>query len=106
MARQSGKVLLTQEAITAVHEALVNIKRIKARGTTRLRGGAILTLLRDHDISCSIDSFSAQGWTAKLGDPTKGFYAQQARFRTLDAAAAWLLAEARRHYPDAIGADD
>ena len=29
-----------------------------------------------------IDSFEAQGWTAKLGDPAKGVYAQQSRFRT------------------------
>jgi hypothetical protein len=64
--------------------------------------GDILTLLRHHDIPCSIDSFAEKGWTARLGDPSKGFYAQQSYFRTLDAAAHWLLEEARRQYPDAM----
>jgi hypothetical protein len=74
----------------------------RPRGARSIHAGDILTLLRQHDIPCSIDSFSAQGWTAKLGDPTRGFYAQQARFSTLDAAASWLLEEARRHYPNVI----
>jgi hypothetical protein len=64
--------------------------------------GDILTLLRHLNIPCSIDSFAAQGWTAKLGDPAKGFYAQQSRFRTIDAAAHWLLEEAKRQYPGAM----
>lgn len=68
------------------------------RDTTGLRGGEILTLLRHYDIPCSVDSFSPHGWTARLGDPARGFYAQQGRFGTLDAAARWLLEEARRHY--------
>jgi len=67
-----------------------------------MSAGDILTRLRLHNIPCSIDSFAAKGWTAKLGDPTKGFYAQQSGFRTLDAAAAWLLDEATRHYPGAM----
>jgi hypothetical protein len=102
MGVRRGKALLPRSATEAVDEARVVISRMKARGTASIRAGDILTLLRHHDIPCSIDSFSAQGWTAKLGDPTKGFYAQQARFPTLDAAANWLLEEARRHYPDAI----
>jgi hypothetical protein len=61
--------------------------------------GDILTLLRHLNIPCSIDSFSELGWTAKLGSPEVGFYAQQSRFPTLDAAANWLLEEARRQYP-------
>jgi hypothetical protein len=69
------------------------------RGTKRVSAGDILTLLRHHDIPCSIDSFAAKGWTARLGDPTGGFYAQQSRFNTLAAAASWLLEEALRHYP-------
>jgi hypothetical protein len=64
-----------------------------------VNAGEILTLLREHDIPCSIDSFAATGWSAKLGDPAQGFYAQQARFPTLEAAASWLLEEARRQYP-------
>ena len=67
--------------------------------------GDILTLLRHHHIPCSIDSFAATGWTAKLGDPTHGFYAQQSRFRTIDAAATWLLEEARRQYRGAMRAE-
>jgi hypothetical protein len=102
MGERRGKVLLPRSAAEAVDEALVVIRRVKARGTTNIHAGDILTLLRHRDIPCSIDSFSAQGWTAKLGDPAKGFYAQQGRFPTLDAAANWLLEEARRHYPDAI----
>jgi hypothetical protein len=78
----------------------------KAAGTTGLSAGDILTLLRHHDIPCSIDSFAEMGWTAKLGDPARGgFYAQQSRFPTLDAAASWLLEEARRQYPGALPAD-
>jgi hypothetical protein len=72
--------------------------RTRRRGATSLHAGDILTLLRQHDIPCSIDSFAQQGWTAKLGDPAHGFYAQQGRFATIDAAATWLLAEARHHY--------
>ena len=67
-----------------------------------MNAGDILTLLRHLNIPCSIDSFAAMGWTAKLGDPAKGFYAQQSRFPTLDAAASWLIEEARRQYPDAM----
>ena len=67
-----------------------------------LSAGDILTLLRQHNIPCSIDSFSELGWTAKLGSPEVGFYAQQSRFATLDAAANWLLDEARRQFPDAM----
>jgi hypothetical protein len=78
---------------------------IKADSTTGLSAGDILTLLRHHDIPCSIDSFAEMGWTAKLGDPAKGFYAQQSRFPTLDAAASWLLDEARRQYPGALPGD-
>lgn len=63
--------------------------------------GRLLTLLRQHDIPCSIDSFAAEGWTARLGDPATGFYAQQGRFPTFEAAASWLLEEARRQYPGA-----
>lgn len=64
--------------------------------------GDILTLLRHRNIPCSIDSFAATGWTAKLGDPSNGFYAQQSRFSTIGAAAIWLLEEARRQYPGAM----
>jgi hypothetical protein len=78
------------------------IRDTKAQGSTSISAGDILTLLRQHDIPCSIDSFAAMGWTAKLGDPAKGFYAQQSRFPTLDAAANWLLEEARRQYPAAM----
>jgi hypothetical protein len=67
-----------------------------------LTAGDILTLLRHLNIPCSIDSFASKGWTAKLGDPEQGFYSQQSRFPTLDAAAKWLLEEARRHYPGAM----
>lgn len=67
-----------------------------------LSAGDILTLLRQLNIPCSIDSFSELGWTAKLGSPEVGFYAQQSRFPTLDAAAQWLLDEARRQYPGAM----
>jgi hypothetical protein len=92
------KVVLPSEATEAVDEALAT-RDTKARGTADIRAGDILTLLRHHDIPCSIDSFAAKGWTAKLGDPEKGFYAQQGRFPTIDAAANWLLEEARRQYP-------
>jgi hypothetical protein len=97
MGERRGKIALPRSAADAVDAALVI--RHTSRGT---RAGDILTLLRQRDIPCSIDSFSAHGWTARLGDPTKGFYAQQGRFPTLDAAANWLLKEARRHYRDAI----
>jgi hypothetical protein len=71
----------------------------QSRENPTLRAGQILSVLRRRDITCSIDSFGAKGWTARLGDPGKGFYAQQGRFLTLDAAAHWLLEEARRQFP-------
>lgn len=74
----------------------------RTKVTASLSAGDILTLLRHLDIPCSIDSFAEKGWTAKLGDPSKGFYAQQGRFPTIDAAASWLLQEARRQYPGAL----
>ena len=101
MRERRGKVLLPSKATEAVDEALA-IRDTKARSTTRLSAGDILTLLRHHDIPCSIDSFAAKGWTVRLGDPTKGFYAQEGRFPTIDAAANWLLEEARRQYPGAM----
>jgi hypothetical protein len=66
------------------------------RQTARIRAGPLLVVLRRHQIPCSIDSLSANGWTARLGDPSKGPYSQQGYFRTLDAAAEWLLEEAER----------
>jgi hypothetical protein len=104
MGERRGKVLLPRQATEAVDEALAIIRDTEARGTMRLSAGDILTLLRQHDIDCSIDSFAAKGWTARLGDPGrgKGFYAQEGRFSTIDAAAKWLLEEARRQYSGAM----
>ncbi len=80
------------------HEgALAIIRRIKPQGTTSMRAGDGPALLRHHDMTFCIDSFSTKGWTAKLGDPAEGFYAQQGCFHALDAAASWLLDEASRH---------
>ncbi len=62
----------------------------------RISAGRLLVVLRRHQIPCSIDSLSAGGWTARLGDPGKGPYSQQGRFPTRDAAAVWLLEEAER----------
>jgi hypothetical protein len=62
----------------------------------RFSAGHLLVVLRRHQIPCSIDSFSARGWTARLGDPAKGPYSQQGYFRTHHAAAEWLLEEAER----------
>jgi len=62
----------------------------------RISAGQLLVVLRRYRIPCSIDSLSASGWTARLGDPAKGPYSQHGRFRTRDAAAAWLLDEAQR----------
>ena len=62
----------------------------------RISAGRLLVELRRHQIPCSIDSLSACGWTARLGDPAKGPYSQQGGFPTRDAAAAWLLEEAER----------
>jgi hypothetical protein len=66
------------------------------RQAARISAGPLLVLLRRHQIPCSIDSLSANGWTARLGDPSKGRYSQKGYFRTLDAAAEWLLEEAER----------
>jgi hypothetical protein len=63
---------------------------------SRISAGHLLVVLRRYQIPCSIDSLSAGGWTARLGDPTKGPYSQQGCFPTRDAAAAWLLEEAHR----------
>jgi len=61
-----------------------------------ISAGHLLVLLRRHRIPCSIDSFSADGWTARLGDPATGPYSQHGYFRTREAAADWLLDEAER----------
>ena len=66
------------------------------RQTARISAGPLLMMLRRHRIPCSIDSLSPNGWTARLGDPSNGLYSQQGYFRTLDAAAEWLLEEAER----------
>jgi hypothetical protein len=62
----------------------------------RISAGHLLVALRRRQIPCSIDSLSANGWTARLGDPATGPYSQQGYFRSRDEAAAWLLEEARR----------
>ena len=66
------------------------------RQTARISAGPLLVILRRHQIPCSIDSLSASGWTARLGDPSNGQYSQHGYFRTMDAAAEWLLEEAER----------
>ena len=75
------------------------------RETTRISAGLLLLALRRHQIPCSIDSLSANGWTARLGDPSNGPYSQQGYFRTLDAAAEWLLEEAERRGLVAVSGD-
>jgi hypothetical protein len=77
----------------AADEAPATTRNTKAQGARCMSAGDILTWLRHHNVPCSIDSFAAKGWTAKLGDPTNGFYAQQSGFRTIDAAAHWLIEE-------------
>jgi hypothetical protein len=64
--------------------------------TARFSAGQLLVVLRRNRIPCSIDSFSAGGWTARLGNPASGAYSQQGGFRTREAAAVWLLEEAER----------
>lgn len=66
------------------------------RKTQPISAGHLLLVLRRQQIPCSIDSFSADGWTARLGDPAKGAYSQQGYFPTRQAAAEWLLEEAER----------
>jgi hypothetical protein len=66
------------------------------RQTARISAGPLVVVLRRHGIPCSIDSLSPNGWTARLGDPSKGAYSQQGYFRSMDAAAEWLLEEAQR----------
>ena len=75
------------------------------RQTARLSAGPLLIALRRHQIPCSIDSLCANGWTARLGNPSEGPYSQQGYFRTLDAAAEWLLEEAERRGLVAVSGD-
>jgi hypothetical protein len=65
-------------------------------GSGRVSAGQLLLALRRRAIACSIDSLSPNGWTARLGEPGKGPYAQQGHFPTRAAAAEWLLEEAER----------
>ena len=104
MRERREKVAEPSKAADAGDEALV-VKDTRAQRAPGLSAGDILTLLRQLDIPCSIDSFAEKGWTAKLGGPEKGFYAQQSRFPTLDAAATWLLEEARRQFPGVMPAE-
>jgi hypothetical protein len=64
--------------------------------SVRISAGQLLVALRRHRIPCSIDSLSEGGWTARLGDPSRGPYSQQGFFSTRDGAAEWLLEEAER----------
>jgi hypothetical protein len=64
--------------------------------SSRIGAGHLLLVLRRNQVPCSIDSFSASGWTARLGDPGKGPYSQRGCFDTRQAAAEWLLAEVER----------
>lgn len=66
-----------------------------ARRIDRLSAGYLLVVLRRNRIPCSIDSFSANGWTARLGEPGNGPYSQQGYFLSRNAAAEWLLEEAQ-----------
>ena len=66
------------------------------RPAVPVSAGHLLVVLRRHRIPCSIDSFSASGWTARLGDPANGAYSQQGNFSSHHAAAQWLLEEAQR----------
>ena len=104
MGARRGRVLLPGEVSDARDKTLGTTRGTRAHRTAK-SAGDILMLLRHHNIPCSIDSFAATGWTAKLGDPAAGFYAQQSRFRTIDAAATWLLEEARRQYLGAMLAE-
>jgi hypothetical protein len=64
--------------------------------SARISAGYLLVVLRRHRIPCSIDSFSADGWTARLGEPGNGAYSQQGCFPSRHAAAEWLLEEVQR----------
>jgi len=75
------------------------------RQTARISAGPLVVILRRHQIPCSIDSLSASGWTARLGDPSNGQYSQHGYFRTMDAAAEWLLEEAERRGLVAVSGD-
>jgi hypothetical protein len=67
-----------------------------AGSSARVSAGHLLVVLRRHHISCSIDAFSTDGWTARLGEPGRGPYSQQGCFDTRQAAAEWLLQEVER----------
>jgi hypothetical protein len=70
----------------------------------RISAGQLLVVLRRCQIPCSIDSLSAGGWTARLGDGGNGPYSQQGCFSSRDAAAAWLLEEAQRRWSSVAAA--
>ena len=70
--------------------------RTAGRTRARISAGHLLVALRRHNIPCSIDSLTANGWTARLGDPATGPYSQHGYFQTREAAADWLLDEAER----------
>ena len=71
----------------------------------RINAGQLLLALRRNRIPCSIDSMSANGWTARLGEPGRGQYSQQGFFGTRAAAAEWLLEEAERRGAVVVSGD-
>jgi hypothetical protein len=62
---------------------------------------AVLQALYKSEINCEISSFWDVGWEVKLGDRMNGWRAQ-ARLANddLESAARWLIAEAKRAYPN------
>jgi hypothetical protein len=70
--------------------------RTAATMSARISAGHLLVVLRRNRIPCSIDSFSAGGWTARLGELGNGPYSQHGCFLSRQAAAEWLLEEVQR----------
>jgi hypothetical protein len=88
----AGDVMMRRDFPTGLRGATTS------RQAAPFSAGHLLVVLRRHRIPCSIDSFSANGWTARLGDPVNGAYSQQGNFSSHHAAAEWLLEEAERRW--------
>lgn len=61
---------------------------------------AVLQALYASEINASISCFWDAGWDVKLGDELNGFKAERTFENSeLDAAAVWLVSEAKRAFP-------
>lgn len=98
--RLSRRIVGSQSANTrgCITQDLIEACAALDRGTAQGPLDAVLTRIYESEINCAMISFWDGGWTVKLGDRING-YQDETECRTVQEAADWLVAAARKHYP-------